>query len=106
VDFTLYEVTFGKVDTCHRQRALANALLIPSHANGVHNVQNVQISEYLLIRNCMPIKSLHQIFYYHSKYLNSMKCREISMGPSKCTNQCRTIRTKTTCVTKVEDMYM
>jgi hypothetical protein len=27
----------------------------------------------------MAVKSLHQIFYYHSKYLNSMKCREISM---------------------------
>jgi hypothetical protein len=30
----------------------------------------------------MAIKSLHQIFYYHSKYLNSMKCWEISVGPS------------------------
>jgi hypothetical protein len=38
----------------------------------------------------MAIKSLHQIFYYHSKYLNSMKCREISMGPSIRTIQCRT----------------
>jgi hypothetical protein len=71
MDFTLYKVTFGKVDTCHRQRALASALLIPSHAN---RVQHVQISEYLLIRNCMAIKSLHQYFYYHSKYLNGMKC--------------------------------
>jgi hypothetical protein len=24
---------------------------------------------------------------YHNKYLNSMKCQEISTGPSKCTNQ-------------------
>jgi hypothetical protein len=30
----------------------------------------------------MAIKSLHQIFYYPNKYLNSMKCQEISMGPS------------------------
>jgi hypothetical protein len=30
----------------------------------------------------MAVKSLHQFFYYHIKYLNSMKCREISMGPS------------------------
>jgi hypothetical protein len=34
----------------------------------------------------MTVKSLHQFFYYHSKYLNSMKCREISMDLSipKC----------------------
>jgi hypothetical protein len=50
----------------------------------------MQISEYLLIRNCMTVKNLHQIFYYQSKYLNSMKCQEISMGPSKCTIQCTT----------------
>jgi hypothetical protein len=37
----------------------------------------------------MVIKSLHQFFYYHSKYLNSMKCREISMGPSIHIIQCR-----------------
>jgi hypothetical protein len=36
----------------------------------------------------MAIKSLHQLFYYHSKYLNNMKCREISMGPSIRTIQC------------------
>jgi hypothetical protein len=30
----------------------------------------------------MAVKNLHQSFYYHSKYLNSMKRREISMGPS------------------------
>jgi hypothetical protein len=36
----------------------------------------------------MAVKSLRQIFYYHSKYLNSMKCREISMGPSIRTIQC------------------
>jgi hypothetical protein len=58
MDFTLGEVTFGKVDTCHRQLALAIAMLIPSH---VDRLQHVQISEYLLIRNCMVIKSL-QIF--------------------------------------------
>jgi hypothetical protein len=79
MDFTLYKVTFDKVDTCHCQHALATAMLIPFSAN---RVQHVQISEYLLIRNCMAIKSLHQIFYYHSKYLNSMKDREITMGPS------------------------
>jgi hypothetical protein len=38
----------------------------------------------------MAVKKLHQFFYYHNKYLNSMKCREISMGPSKCTIQCKT----------------
>jgi hypothetical protein len=48
MDFTLCKVTFDKVDTCHRQRALASALLIPSHAS---RVQHMQISEYLLIRN-------------------------------------------------------
>jgi hypothetical protein len=37
----------------------------------------------------MAVKSLYQFFYYHSKYLNNMKCREISMGPSICTIQCR-----------------
>ena len=36
----------------------------------------------------MAVKSLHQFFYYHSKYLNSMKCRKISIGPSICTIQC------------------
>jgi hypothetical protein len=44
MDFTFYEVTFGKVDTCHRQHALASAVQIPSHAS---RVQHVQISEYL-----------------------------------------------------------
>jgi hypothetical protein len=43
MDFTLCEVTFGKVDTCHCQCALASALLIPSHAS---TAQLVQISEY------------------------------------------------------------
>jgi hypothetical protein len=38
----------------------------------------------------MAVKSLHQIFYYHSKYLNSMKCQEISNGPSIRTIQCST----------------
>jgi hypothetical protein len=37
----------------------------------------------------MAVKSLHQFFYYHNKYLNSMNCREISMGPFICTIQCR-----------------
>jgi hypothetical protein len=37
----------------------------------------------------MAAKSLHQFFYYHNKYLNSMKCQEISMGPSIRTIQCR-----------------
>jgi hypothetical protein len=36
----------------------------------------------------MAIKSLHQIFNYHRKYLNSMKWQEISMGPSIRTIQC------------------
>jgi hypothetical protein len=71
MDFTLYEVTFGKVDTCHCHRALVSAVLIPSHAN---RLWHMQISKYLLIKNCMAIKSLHQIFYYHNKYLNSVKC--------------------------------
>jgi hypothetical protein len=38
----------------------------------------------------MAVKSLHQFFYYHSKYLNTMKCQEISMGPSIHIIQCRT----------------
>jgi hypothetical protein len=33
----------------------------------------------------MVVKSLQFYFDYQSKYLNSMKCREISMGPSICT---------------------
>jgi hypothetical protein len=37
----------------------------------------------------MAVKSLHQFFYYHSKYLNSMKYREISMGPSIHIIQCK-----------------
>jgi hypothetical protein len=37
----------------------------------------------------MAVKSLHQFFYYHSKYLNIMKCQEISMGPSIGEIQCR-----------------
>jgi hypothetical protein len=37
----------------------------------------------------MAVKSLHQFFYFHSKYLNSMKCREISMGPSIHIIQCK-----------------
>jgi hypothetical protein len=32
-----------------------------------------KLSEYLIIKNCMAGKSLYQNFYYHSKYLNSMK---------------------------------
>jgi hypothetical protein len=60
----------------HYQHALVSTVHIPSHAI---KVQHVQFSEYLLIKNYMAVKSL---FYYHSKYLNSMKCREISMGPS------------------------
>jgi hypothetical protein len=36
----------------------------------------------------MALKSLHQFFYYHNKYLNSMKCQEISMGPSMHIIQC------------------
>ena len=43
------------------------------------------------VKNRMAIKSLHQVFYYHNKYLNSVKCWEISMSLSKCTNQCDTI---------------
>jgi hypothetical protein len=43
----------------------------------------------LLSVQCMVVKSLHQIFYYHNKYWNSMKCREINMGPSIHTIQCR-----------------
>ena len=34
----------------------------------------------------MAVKNLNQFFYYQNKYLNSMKCQEISMSPSKCTN--------------------
>ena len=37
----------------------------------------------------MAIKSLHEFFYYHSKYLNNMKCQEISMGLSIGEIQCR-----------------
>jgi hypothetical protein len=36
----------------------------------------------------MAVKSLHQLFYYYNKYLNNLKCQEISMGPSKCTIHC------------------
>jgi hypothetical protein len=61
----LYKVTFDKLDTCHCQHVLASSVLIPSHAN---RVQHMQISEILLIRNCMPVKSLHQFFYYHSTW--------------------------------------
>jgi hypothetical protein len=56
MDFIFCEVTFDKVDMYHRQRALASAVLIPSHAS---RVQHVQISEYLLIRNYMALKNLH-----------------------------------------------
>jgi hypothetical protein len=83
-NFTLCEVAFGKVNICNRQHARANAVLISFHAS---RVQHMQISEYLLIRNCRAVRSLYQFLYYYSKYLNSTKCREISMGPSKCTNQ-------------------
>jgi hypothetical protein len=68
---TLCEVTFGKVDRCHCQHALISAKLILFHAS---RVQHKQISEYLLIRNCMVVESLHQFFNYQSKYLNSVKC--------------------------------
>jgi hypothetical protein len=54
----------------------------------------------------MAVKSLHQFFYYHSKYLNSMKCQEISMGPSKCTIQCRSRPSKKESITKEEEMYI
>jgi hypothetical protein len=59
MDFILYKVTFGKVDACHCQRVLASALLIPSHAS---RVQHMQISEYLLISNCMAVK-IYIIFF-------------------------------------------
>ena len=71
MDFTLSEVTFDKVDMCHRECAHASALLIPSHAS---KVQCVQISEYLIIRKYMAVKSLYLFFYSRSKYLNSVKC--------------------------------
>jgi hypothetical protein len=57
MDFILCEATFGKIDTCHRQHALATVVLIPSHFG---SVQHMQISEYLLIKNYMVVKSLHQ----------------------------------------------
>jgi hypothetical protein len=44
----------------------------------------------------MTVKSLHQFFYYLSKYLNSMKCREISMGPSIGEIQCNQLWNKIT----------
>jgi hypothetical protein len=56
MDFILCKVTFGKVGTCHCQRALANAMLIPSYTS---RVQHVQISEYLLIRNYEVVKKLY-----------------------------------------------
>jgi hypothetical protein len=37
----------------------------------------------------MAIKSLYQIFYYHSNYLNSMKCRETSKVTTPKCNQSR-----------------
>jgi hypothetical protein len=74
MDFTLCKVTFDKVDTCHRQCTLTSVVLIPSHAN---RVQQVQISEYLLIRNYMAVKSLSQFLYYHSKYLNNVKVEKL-----------------------------
>jgi hypothetical protein len=40
---TLYKVTFGKVDMYHCQHALANTVLIPSHAS---IIQHVQTNEY------------------------------------------------------------
>ena len=36
----------------------------------------------------MALKNLHQFFYYHNKYLNSMKYREIGMDPSIHIIQC------------------
>jgi hypothetical protein len=39
----------------------------------------------------MAIKNLHQFFYYHSKYLNNMKYREISIDPFIHIIRCRTI---------------
>jgi hypothetical protein len=85
MDFFLCKVTLGQIEKCHCQRALVNALHIPSHAS---NVQYVQINEYFLIRNCMAIKKLYQ-FFYCNKYVKSVKRQEINMGPSKCTIQCR-----------------
>ena len=73
--------------TWHGQGALVSVVHIPSYTS---KVQHVKISENFLIKNCMVVKSLYQFFYYHSKYLNSMKCQENSMSPSKCTIQCST----------------
>jgi hypothetical protein len=70
MEVILCEVKFGKVDTYHRQHALASTIPIPFHAN---KVQHLQISEYLLIRNYMVGKNLDNFFYYHSKYLKSVK---------------------------------
>jgi hypothetical protein len=35
----------------------------------------------------MAVKSLHQIFYYHSKYLNSMKVTNITIMLDQYPNQ-------------------
>jgi hypothetical protein len=52
----------------------------------------------------MAVKSLHQFIYYYSKYLNSMKCREISMSPSTgeilFSIHIADISTKAVCITK------
>jgi hypothetical protein len=71
MDFILCKVTFYKVNTCHCQHVLANVVLIPSHAS---KVQHMQFSEYLLIRNCMVVKNLHQFFYYHNKHRIKKSC--------------------------------
>jgi hypothetical protein len=42
----------------------------------------------------MTVKVYINFFSYHGKYLNSMKCREISMGPSIGTILCRMLSPK------------
>ena len=37
----------------------------------------------------MAVKSLHRFFYHHSKYLNSMKCREICNSPTRVIQRSR-----------------
>ena len=54
----------------------------------------------------MVVKSLHQFFYYHNKYLNSMKYEEISMGPSIPTIQCTLLLDTPTLGSGASEMWM
>jgi hypothetical protein len=86
MDFTLCDISFGRgiVSMLILVQSISLSMLLKSNMCNLVNI--------FKLKNYMAVKNLHQFFYYQSKYLNSMKCREISMGPSIGEIQCSSSR--------------